>query len=77
MPEGLRRVECYQAFRWRCLDCDTENFDRAKRVVFADPVEEAREREALGVTDEDGFIVTAPDTVTCRQCLAMFGLGEE
>ncbi len=80
MPEGLdgeelRTVQALQAFRWVCPDCDTENFDRASRVAFETPQDEEQVREALGARgDEEGFVVQAPDTVTCRNCLAMFGL---
>lgn len=69
----LREVECEQAFRWMCLDCGAENFDRARPVVFDDEWLEAEAREALGIPEGvEGGIVSVPDTVTCRECLAMF-----
>lgn len=73
MNEDLRFVRMQQAFRWFCLDCQTENFDRAVKVEFADTDEELRAKEALGIPPgEIGDVVSAPETVTCRQCLAMF-----
>lgn len=72
--EHLREVRPQQAFRWDCLDCGRENFDRAKKVEFEDPEDEDTVRAALGLDDEEGTIVTMPDTVTCLGCLSMFRL---
>ncbi len=63
-----------QAFRWECLDCKTENFDRAQQV----PLEEIPQ-ELLYQIEEDleagGEFVTTPESVTCRSCLQMFSTG--
>ena len=78
MSDKLRRVVMHQAFRWFCLDCETENFDRAVTVEFTDPDEELRIREELGLPPgELCDVVETPPTVTCRSCLAMFNTLDE
>ena len=69
----LREVDMIQAFRWLCLDCEQENFDRAETVTFSSEEEEREAREALGVEpDDEGAVISIPGTVTCLGCLAMF-----
>ena len=79
MPDNqLPIVIVHPAFRWECLVCKRENFDRAKTVEFLDPDEELATKEALGIPEGiEGAVLEASDSVTCLQCLAMYRTTDE
>lgn len=70
-------VELHQAFSWDCPICGREQF---ARCITADLPEDemAEAKQALGVEPwEDGQLVQAPDTVTCRICETRFCVSDQ
>ena len=72
----MRTVEMFQAFRWFCMDCGTENFDRGVEMDLTEEEEEEL-RFSMGIDPLDkGAFIRISRTVTCRECLMMFNTSD-